>query len=385
MKGNLYNTTQQPPDLEQANEALQRAIALNPNHAQAISWYASNKLDNGDYAGAVKLFERALELDPLARVTQTNLAQSYAGLGNQRKALDLWLESARMNPDWPAAPETISLQLVNLGRLDEALAWGHKAAALSNDPESVRGMLGAYTALEQTARAVQVARQIPRENPLWIPREAHARRLEGDPAGGLALVEAAIAKSEVPSLPLLLIGSDLAVEQGELAESRDWRERLCPLMRGPRPVFDDYGFCDAVGYAYALRGLGNHEESANVLDAYLVYRAGRPRTGVWGINIGDVEALALSGKRDEALARLREAVDAGWRSQRQRHGWNLTDNPYLQDLRSDARFRAIVAEVDADIARMRERAEAAEASSDWQSLLALAAQGEGKGPPPRVD
>ena len=47
-------------------------------------------------------------------------------------------------------------------------------------------------------------------------------------------------------------------------------------------------------------------------------------------------------------------------------------------LRDDARFRAIVAEVDADIARMRERAAQAEASGDWQPLLALAAQGEGR-------
>jgi hypothetical protein len=84
----------------------------------------------------------------------------------------------------------------------------------------------------------------------------------------------------------------------------------------------------------------------------------------------------LSGNRDEALARLRDAVDAGWRSSRQ--SWRLADDLYLKTLRDDARFRAIVAEVDADIARMRKRAEAAEASGDWQPLLALAAQGEGR-------
>jgi hypothetical protein len=44
-----------------------------------------------------------------------------------------------------------------------------------------------------------------------------------------------------------------------------------------------------------------------------------------------------------------------------------------------------VAEVDADIARMRERAAQAEASGDWQPLLALAAHGEGRVAPAQDD
>ncbi len=57
---------------------------------------------------------------------------------------------------------------------------------------------------------------------------------------------------------------------------------------------------------------------------------------------------------------------------------SLPTIPFLTRLRDDARFRAIVAEIDADIARMRERAAQAEASDDWQPLLALAAHGEGR-------
>ena len=75
---------------------------------------------------------------------------------------------------------------------------------------------------------------------------------------------------------------------------------------------------------------------------------------------------------------LREAIDAGWRTSWPRYGWHLADDPYLIKLRDDPRFRAMVAETDADIARMRERAAKAEASGDWQPVLALAAQGEGR-------
>ncbi len=386
LKNSRWNTMQQPVDLEQSDAAFERAIALNPNHAQAVAWYASSKLDNSAYVEAIKLFERSLELDPLGRITQTNLAQSYVGLGEYRKALDLLLESARTNPDWPTAPESIGQHLAALGRLDEALGWAYKAVALSEDPSSVRGVIATHVALGQTARAVQVAKQTPREHPLWVMRQAQARRLEGDPAGGLAMLEAAIGKSEIAPLPLLRFGADLAVQQRKFSVSRVWLERLCPRLLDAAPGFDDFGFCNGVGYAYVLRELGDRGRAAKVLDAYLIYVASRPRLGFLGVGIGDVEALALSGKRDEALARLREAVDAGWRSPSPGlGGWTLAEDPYLDTLRDDVRFRAIVAEVDADIARMRERAEQAEASGDWQPLLALAAQGEGRVAPAQGD
>jgi len=75
----------------------------------------------------------AVQLDPLARVSQLNLGESYAGSGDNRKALDIWLECARTNPDWSDAPDYISRHLVGLGRIDEALAWATKTTSLSPD------------------------------------------------------------------------------------------------------------------------------------------------------------------------------------------------------------------------------------------------------------
>ncbi len=63
-----------------------------------------------------------------------NLGESYAGIGEHRKALDIWLESARTNPDWPTAPEDIGLHLADLGRLDEALAWAARGPCVERRP-----------------------------------------------------------------------------------------------------------------------------------------------------------------------------------------------------------------------------------------------------------
>ena len=75
-----------------------------------------------------------------------------------------------------------------------------------------------------------------------------------------------------------------------------------------------------------------------------------------------------------ALAKLREAVDAGWRGVGVVANWTLAEDPLLAGLREAPEFQAILAEIDADLARQRARADAAAASGDWQPLLALARQ-----------
>jgi TolB-like protein/Tfp pilus assembly protein PilF len=378
-----WEVTYSDADLAAAEGGFERAIAINPNHAQALAWYAGQEMFRGEYAHAIELFERTLRLDPLARVSQLNLGESYAGMGEHRKALDTWLDCTRLNPDWPGAAADIGLHLADLGRLDEALAWGKKTSAMSSDSSDLRGQINAYAALGQTERAGKLAREAPRDSLFWVIRQTQARRFEGDLAGALALIEDAIRQSEYAPPPYFYIAADLSLVTGKFADSRTHLERLCPPMAEPVPRFDDFGFCDAPGYAFVLRRVGDPESADRVLHAYLKYIQSRTRLGVKGYHIGDVESLALLGRKDEALARLRTAVDAGWRSTWSRHGWSLAEDPFLVSLRDDARFRALVAETDADIARMRERAAQAEASGNWQPLLALAAQGEGRVTPPR--
>jgi TolB-like protein/Tfp pilus assembly protein PilF len=380
-----WDITQADVDLDGAMQGFERAIALNPNHAQATAWYAGQELFRGEYKHAIELFERALQLDPLARVAQLNLGESYAGMGQHRKALDAWLESTRLNPDWPGAPEYIGLHLADSGRLDEALGWGLKARSLSSEPYRLRGLAGIYGALGRTDRFVALMREGPRGHPFWAVREARARQVEGNRAAGLKLLEEAMGNAEYLPTPIPFVAANLALLEGKFADSRRYHERACPQLKHSAPVFDDFGFCNAPGYAYVLENVGDHQRAKQVLDAYVEYIADRPRLGMKGYGIADVETLALLGRRDDAIARLREAIDAGWRTSWHRYGWHLADDPYLATLRDDSRFRAMIAETDADIGRMRERAAQADASGDWQPLLALAAQGEGRVAPPKDD
>jgi len=101
-----------------------------------------------------------------------------------------------------------------------------------------------------------------------------------------------------------------------------------------------------------------------------------------GSGVRDVQILALQGDEDAALAALRRAVDEGFRSSLPFDSWTLETDPYLETIREHPAFRAIVAEIDAEVAIMRQRVERAEASGEWDELLSAASQAASGNSPP---
>ncbi len=93
-----------------------------------------------------------------------------------------------------------------------------------------------------------------------------------------------------------------------------------------------------------------------------------------GYGLSDVMIYGVMGETDTALAKLREAVDAGWRAVPFVTIWSLEEIPFLESIRDEPEFKAMVAEINADMARMRENVEEAEASGNWQPLLDRARQ-----------
>jgi len=90
--------------------------------------------------------------------------------------------------------------------------------------------------------------------------------------------------------------------------------------------------------------------------------------GVNGYGIADVQIHALRGEVAVALAKLREAEQAGWRI-----GWrHYRDfDPALDSIRNEPEFKAIFADIERDMARQR----AALAARPKDAPLDLAATG----------
>lgn len=73
--------------LDEAEEALQRAIQLNPSLAQAQSNLGNVYYTRGDFSAALERYKRALELDPDNAVFHENLHAAYKKLGRVTEAV----------------------------------------------------------------------------------------------------------------------------------------------------------------------------------------------------------------------------------------------------------------------------------------------------------
>ena len=96
-----------------------------------------------------------------------------------------------------------------------------------------------------------------------------------------------------------------------------------------------------------------------------------PRIGLAGHGIRDVQILAVQGRTIDALAALREAIDEGFRGTVAANGWPMAIDPYLDSLRGQPGFQAMVSELDAAIAAMQQRVAQAEQDGNWNELRAL--------------
>ncbi len=360
--------------IAEVEAALEHAIELNPNYAQPYFWLATAKSAQDLYEDAITLQEKALELDPLARIPSLNLGSSYADLGRNQDATNQWLKTADLHADYPSARMNLARHLMNLGRFDEGLAWALEGYALDSANPSF-WVASAWNELGYAERAAAVLESMPAEHPWYKYWQSTIAQLNGDSDKAYALLRSMIERSDRQMWFVWNTAANFAIESGDYETARDYLLAASPeLADRSDPDVNWQLDADTVLLAFAAKQLGEEEYADLLVARTLAMLPGRPRLGFNGYGIWDARLYAVKGDMDTALAKLREAVDAGWRG----HGvvavWPLAEDPLLATLREEPEFQAILAEVEADLARQRARVDAAAASGDWQPLLTLARQ-----------
>jgi hypothetical protein len=124
--------------------------------------------------------------------------------------------------------------------------------------------------------------------------------------------------------------------------------------------------------AYIEQQRGRNATATEMLTQTLDVLRGLPRLGTFGFGIRDVQIYALLGRKEEALAAFRDAIDAGYRGSLLFDGWPLFADPYIDSIRDDPRFIAMLDELDGYLALMRDRLLEAEAKDNLAGLRAAA-------------
>jgi len=362
-------------DAEGAEVAFARALELNPNDATAYSWYGQLlRSELGRPDEALALHRKAIALDPLSADAIASVGRDLSTLGRPDEAVAWWKKAIEIDPQLGVSDAIADHYWYVTGELDQAVVWYGKAISVDpGDPalfanlgalfldlgalEDAEYWLGRSLELGPDTRWPNVANGLPR---LYRDDEA-------------AFEFASNAFSSYPNnWPALWLLRSHAIREGRYADAAALYEKISPeLLHDDLPEVDTTGaYLDAINLAPVMSHLGEERRAELLLDSSLKYIRTIPRLGLDGYWVADVQIYALQGRREKALAALREAIDDGWRTL---WWYYLERDPNLTSLRGDAEFQAMLEEIRADVAAQLERVRAMQRNGELESIPALSA------------
>ena len=357
-------------NLESA-EDYRRAIALSPNNPDVYVWYATLKEYEDDIDAAIELLTTALEIDPLSRIPYVNLPNFYAAEGQIEKTTKLLLKASRLFEDWSTPYSYMSNHLQKLGRLDESIAWGLRDMALSEDPMAGGNLIAIYQEFGNEEAVTTFVESFPEEHPLYSLGKSYWHFISRDYDTALAELQGMTELTTIPKDPFMGLVVSTAVITGEFDLAYNYLTTANPaLVADTDLVVNRNNLWAAVMLAFVEQKRGRMSEARRLLDEAAVIVQTVPRLGMRGHGIKDVHILTMQGRRNMAIERLSDAVEAGYVSAPAFDAWPFDEDPIIEPLRSDPRFHEIEQRMQDRIEIMRRNVEEAEASGDWSGLLA---------------
>ena len=133
--------------LDQARAAATAALAANPGNPAVLSEAGKVRLASGDLNDAVKLLQRAADLDPQDWKARTALGVAYDRLGNRQKAEDSYQAALKISPDNAAVLNNLALSRAMAHDLAGARELLQRAVASAGSDVRVRQNLALVYAL----------------------------------------------------------------------------------------------------------------------------------------------------------------------------------------------------------------------------------------------
>ena len=336
---------------------LDEAIALDPRFALAHATrarrlrFSGNRTGRNDYLAAVAAAQKALAIDPQLAEAHYQFGMAVYHLGQVDEARQAIQRAIELDSNHYTAMQDLAIMEVNLGRLDQAVYWAQRALPLAPNVSASYYTLGlALTVLDEPLAErllTSAARRFPGgSGPLSLLAVIDLRR--GHAAAGLD--RARMIEAATPGFAgTWALVNELTVYAGASdAEQRlDAAVKTFPGMRGywasytPRTL-----------RAFLFMRAGQPERARPLIDAALAENRKVIEDGDHS-NLPLYEDAALQlmlGNRESALDLFDKAVDAG-----------LPDNvfpkvdPLLAGMREEPRFLASLTRMDRILAGMRRR------------------------------
>jgi TolB-like protein/Tfp pilus assembly protein PilF len=336
-----------------ATAAFKKAADLQPRNPEALSIYGA-EIATTHPTQAISYLRRALAIDPLDRVAQSFLAEALAATGDFPGAERQYRIVVELFPDFIDAKQNLADVLIVQGKLDEAEPLLLAAAKPGTDPSADLQLAHLYLNLGLRDEMNAILKRM--HSPPAAREVANAARMITEGRYDALYAHSLRLLQEHEPDPLWhAIGLSAAALSGDFEFARNQLLIISPELFEPDPKVSASLSSDAVGAAWIIEQTGDKGQSRRILEALL--RVTEPRPGVWQSHprrIARVKAFAMLGDNERALVELRAAIDSGYRTLYDLDLFlRLDAYPMVAPLRSDPRFKAMLREVDADVARMR--------------------------------
>jgi Tfp pilus assembly protein PilF len=168
-------------------EALQRALALDPNHPEANARMAVLRRSMGDRSGAARYMARALEFGRDNNLVLSIIAGEERAGGNLQRAIELQREANRFPPLDSASFNNLAYMLYEAGEFDEAVDTFYATAKITPiEPVVTARLVRALILKGELKQAEQVLKELPpgadRQQALALIHYAAGRKEASDRA-----------------------------------------------------------------------------------------------------------------------------------------------------------------------------------------------------------
>ncbi|MBT8066660.1 MAG: hypothetical protein KJO09_05430 [Gammaproteobacteria bacterium] len=346
-------------DPEAAEVAFKETLRLHPGDSRSLEKYGTFLRFEGRLDEAETMLTRALLTDPLSTKVLFELGKVEMYQGYPEKFLQRARRIAELDPE--SAHSTTALIQAHLwmGRFDRM--WASYLSAFELDPNDHETWAHIAVHLEDVGLPELADRYLDRalalapEAPVTLKCQALVLLSRGEVDKAFEISSAALhagLDDRWGSLQVFLrIVRDQGLASGELDESLRFYRTMVPGLFVKEPTIDASGIAIAADLALLLQAAGEDTQAASLLDNALAWYAENQPDGVWGFlyNIVDIELLAVASRNEEALQRLRAAVDYGWRA-----NWPFyTYNRNLQSIAGDVEFQRQLAVLSEDMEQQR--------------------------------
>ncbi len=166
-------------DLAAAEDALKRAVQLDPNYAPAHHTYSGFLEMTGRFQEAISEEKQAVFLDPLSNISRASLAELLSVAGQNDRGVEQLKLIFAMDPQFPKAHEVLGVIYLRRGMYQEAIR--EYQASEEYGGAKLLGLLGyAYARSGDKDQALRTLSQL---------QEWEKRSGSGDASYDLALVE----------------------------------------------------------------------------------------------------------------------------------------------------------------------------------------------------